>query len=301
MGDDNDKVIARTLVPSNKKVRLEEYPTSWKDCDDLDLNGLLLSKGNADKILERSREEMERFQELLWAEASHSLLIILQGMDAAGKDGIIEHVMSGVNPQGCEVTGFKVPSAKELAHDFMWRCYSALPERGMIGIFNRSYYEEVLVVRVHPELLEQQRLPEGKEEKELWQERYESINDIERHLVRNGTVILKFFLHESLEEQKERFMARLDDPTKQWKFNPADIKERDLWDDYAKAYEKMLSATSTEETPWYIIPADQKWLARTLVSNITTRTIEALHLQYPKPSKEVMAALDEAKKRLKEE
>ncbi|HEY3420648.1 MAG TPA: polyphosphate kinase 2 family protein [Methanomassiliicoccales archaeon] len=301
MADDNDRLIPRTLVPPNKKVKLEEYPTSWKDCDDLDLNGLVLSKENADKILERSREELERVQELLWAESSHSMLMILQGMDAAGKDGIIEHVMSGVNPQGCQVTGFKVPSAKELGHDFLWRCYGALPERGMIGIFNRSYYEEVLVVRVHPELLEQQRLPGSKKGKDLWQERYESINDIERHLVRNGTAILKFFLHESLEEQKERFLARLDDPKKQWKFNPADIKERDLWDDYTKAYEKMLSATSTEEAPWYIIPADQKWLARTLISSIMARTIESLHLQYPQPSKEVKKALDEAKKRLKEE
>jgi PPK2 family polyphosphate:nucleotide phosphotransferase len=301
MGNDNDKAIVRTLVPSNKKVKLEEYPTGWKDCDDLELSGMLLSKGNAEKILEKSREDLERAQELLWAESSHSLLIIIQGMDAAGKDGIIQHVMSGVNPQGCQVTGFKVPSAKELAHDFMWRCYGSLPERGMIGIFNRSYYEEVLVVRVHPELLEQQRLPEGKEGKELWQERYESINDIERHLVRNGTVILKFFLHESLGEQKERFLARLDDPAKQWKFSPADIKERSLWDDYMKAYEKMLSGTSTNEAPWYIIPADQKWLARTLVSSIITRTIESLHLQFPRPSKEMMVALEEGKKKLKEE
>jgi PPK2 family polyphosphate:nucleotide phosphotransferase len=301
MSKDGEKVMERTLVHPDKKVKLEDYPTSWKDSEDLELGGTLLSKENAEKILEKSREDLDRAQELLWAESSHSLLIILQGMDAAGKDGIIEHVMSGVNPQGCQVTGFKVPSAKELAHDFMWRCYASLPERGMIGIFNRSYYEEVLVVRVHPELLEQQRLPEGKEGKELWQERYESINDIERHLVRNGTVILKFFLNESPGEQKERFLARLDDPGKQWKFNPADIKERGLWDEYMKAYEKMLSGTSTKEAPWYIIPADQKWLARALVSSIITRTIESLHLQYPRPSKEMMEALVEAKKKLKAE
>jgi PPK2 family polyphosphate:nucleotide phosphotransferase len=298
MGNDYDKVMTRTLVPPNKKVRLEEYPTGWKDCEELNLNGHVLSKGNADKILELSREDLDRVQELLWAESSYALLMILQGMDAAGKDGIIEHVMSGVNPQGCQVTGFKVPSAKELGHDFMWRCYGALPERGMIGIFNRSYYEEVLVVRVHPELLEHQRLPISKEGKELWQERYESINDIERHLVRNGTIILKFFLHESPEEQKERFLARLDDPDKQWKFNPDDVKERELWDDYKKAYEKLLSATSTKEAPWFIIPADQKWLARTLVSSITARTIESLHLQYPQPSKEEREALAGARERL---
>jgi PPK2 family polyphosphate:nucleotide phosphotransferase len=301
MSDDYDKVMERTLVPSEKKVKLGEYPTGWKDCDELSLRGLVLSEGNADKILELSREELKRVQGLLWAESSHALLIILQGMDAAGKDGMIEHVMSGVNPQGCQVTGFKVPSAKELGHDFMWRCYGALPERGMIGIFNRSYYEEVLVVRVHPELLENQRLPGGKEGKDLWEERYESINDIERHLVRNGTVILKFFLHESPKEQKERLLARLDDPDKLWKFNPADVKERDLWDDYMKAYEKMLSTTSTKEAPWFIIPADQKWLARTLVSSIMTRTIESFHLQYPQPSKEMQQAQAEAKERLTKE
>jgi len=278
-------------VRAGEEVKLKQWPTRVKS--------FYKSKEHYKDILARHVEELSERQSLLYAYNRYSVLLIFQGMDAAGKDGVIKHLMSGVNPEGCEVFSFKQPSAEELKHDFLWRTTCRLPERGRIGIFNRSYYEEVLVVRVHPELLEQQRLPEGKEGKELWQERYESINDIERHLVRNGTVILKFFLNESPGEQKERFLARLDDPAKQWKFNPADIKERNLWDEYMKAYEKMLSGTSTKEAPWYIIPADQKWLARTLVSSITTRTIESLHLQYPKPSKEMMVQLEEAKKKLK--
>lgn len=301
MDNDKDNVIARTLVPFGKKIDLNEYPTSWKDGDDLKLNGLRLSKEKSKKILEQSREKLSKAQELFWAENSHSLLIILQGMDAAGKDGIIEHVMSGVNPQGCEVTLFKVPSEKELDHDFMWRCFCALPERGKIGIFNRSYYEEVLVVRVHPELLDRQKLPKRKDQDGFWKERYESINDIERHLVRNGTIILKFFLHESKKEQKERFLARLDDPNKQWKFNPADVVERDHWDSYMKAYEDMIGATNTEESPWHIIPADQKWLSRTLVADIIADQIESLELKFPKPSEEAMKALEDAKEKLLKE
>ena len=271
-----------------------------QECDDLKLDDLRLKKENAERILEQSKGKLERVQELLWAESSYSLLIILQGMDAAGKDSVIEHVMSGVNPQGCSVTYFKAPSDRELAHDFMWRCYSYLPERGKIGIFNRSYYEEVLVVKVHRELLDREKLPELKQ-KGLWKERYESINDIERHLLRNGTIVLKFFLNESREEQKKRLLARLDDPDKQWKFNPADLVERDHWDSYMEVYEDMLGATSTRESPWYIIPADQKWLTRTLVSYIITQKIESLDIQYPKPSKEIVKALDEAKKKLMKE
>jgi PPK2 family polyphosphate:nucleotide phosphotransferase len=301
MDDDGDQVIDRTMVSADKKVKLEEHPTSWKDCEELTLNGLRVTKENSEKILEKSREELERVQELFWAENSYSMLIILQGMDAAGKDSIIAHVMSGVNPQGCEVTEFRVPSEKELDHDFMWRCYNALPERGKIGIFNRSYYEEVLVVRVHPELLDKEKLPDRKDLKKLWKDRYESINDIERHLVRNGTVILKFFLNESREEQKQRFLDRLDDPHKMWKFNPADVTERDHWDEYMKAYEDLLGATSTKAAPWYIIPADQKWLSRTLVSYIITKKIESLDIHYPRPSEEMMKQLEEAKRKLKKE
>jgi PPK2 family polyphosphate:nucleotide phosphotransferase len=301
MSDDIDEVTARILVPFGKKINLHDYPTSWKDGEELKIEGLKLSKGNSSKMLEKSRERLESAQELLWAESSHSLLIILQGMDAAGKDSVIEHVMSGVNPQGCEVTEFKVPSEKELAHDFMWRCYCALPERGKIGIFNRSYYEEVLVVKVHPELLDREKLPRMDDPKDIWKARYDSINDVERHLVRNGTVILKFFLNESMKEQKERFLARLDDPRKQWKFNPNDVLEREHWDSYMKAYEDMLEATSTEDSPWYVIPADQKWLSRVLVSIIIAQRIESLDIQYPKPSEEVMKALQDAKKKLMKE
>ncbi len=288
-------------MPVGKSIDLEDYPTSWKECEDLTLNGLRLSKQDSDEILERSRNELEKAQEILWAEDSYALLIVIQGMDGAGKDSIIGHVMSGVNPQGCDVIGFKTPSENELNHDFMWRCYNALPARGRIGIFNRSYYEEVLVVRVHPELLDKQKLPKSKSGKELWQERYESINNMERHLVRNGTVILKFFLNESKEEQKVRFLARLNDPDKQWKFSPADAKERGFWDKYMKAYEKMLSSTSTKEAPWYIIPADQKWLARTLVANIITQSIDSLNLHYPKPSEETLKELDAVRKSLNKE
>ena len=301
MVDDNDKAIAGTTVPVDKKIRIEDHPSSWKDIDDLKLGGLRLTKENANQILEESRASLEKAQELLWAEDSHSLLIILQGMDAAGKDSIIEHVMSGVNPQGCEVTNFKVPSEKELNHDFMWRCYQSLPERGKIGIFNRSYYEEVLVVRVHPELLQKQKLPGIKDLDKLWEKRYESINDIERHLVRNGTIVLKFFLNESRGEQKERFLARLNDPEKLWKFNPADVGERDHWDSYMAAYEDMLRATNTKAAPWYIIPADQKWLSRALIATIITQTIESLDIHYPKPSEEMMKELEQAKKKLMKE
>jgi PPK2 family polyphosphate:nucleotide phosphotransferase len=301
MGDNGAKVLDRVRLPAGTKVRLSEYPTSWKKGEDLKLNGMMLTKENADDIQRQSREELEKAQELLWAGDSYSILIILQGMDAAGKDGIIEHVMSGVNPQGCEVTGFKAPSEKELDHDFLWRCYAAFPERGRIGIFNRSYYEEVLVVRVHPELLEKQRLPGKDKGKELWKERFESINDMERHLRRNGSAVVKFFLHESKQEQKTRFMDRLDDPDKHWKFNPADVKERAFWDDYMMAYEEMLSVTSTEHAPWYIIPADQKWLARSLVAFIIARTIRSLDMKYPEPTEEGKKALAEARAKLLEE
>ncbi|OPY31115.1 MAG: Polyphosphate kinase 2 (PPK2) [Methanomassiliicoccales archaeon PtaU1.Bin124] len=301
MGDNGARVLERIRVPAGKKVKLTEYPTSWKKAEEFKLNGLKLTKDNSKEILEKSKGELAAAQELLWAEDSYSMLIILQGMDAAGKDGIIEHVMSGVNPQGCEVTGFKTPSQIELDHDFMWRCYAAMPERGRIGIFNRSYYEEVLVVRVHPEILIGQRLPGKEKGEKLWEERFESINDIERHLTRNGTVILKFFLHESKDEQRSRFLDRLSDTEKQWKFSPGDLAEREFWDQYTKAYEEMLSATSTEHAPWYIIPADQKWLARVMVAFVIVRTIESLDLGYPQLSEAQKKSLGEAKKKLQDE
>ena len=229
-------------------------------------------------------------------------------MDAAGKDGMIKHVMSGLNPQGCQVFAFKQPSDEELDHTFLWRCMKALPERGRIGIFNRSYYEETLVVRVHPELLGYQRLPVLAQQKPgadpgdaFWRERFEDINAFERHLTRNGTVVLKLFLHVSKEEQRRRFLDRLKTPSKQWKFSAADLPERARWDDYMRAYEATLSATSTEWAPWYVIPADHKWMARALVAGILTSTIEGLDLHFPEPSSEEKSALEEARRQLEAE
>jgi len=299
--NDDVKVIKKTIAPVGKKIKLEDYPTSWKRSEKFQLNGLRLSLQNSETIMKRSLEQLKLLQEQLWAENSRSLLIIIQGMDAAGKDSIVEHVMSGVNPQGCEVTGFKPPSVKDLDHDFMWRYYSKMPERGRMGIFIRSYYEEILVVKVHPERLHQQSLLKDKKDDTIWKQRIESINDIERHLVRNGTSILKFFLHESLKEQKERLLARLNDPNKQWKFDPNDLDERERWNDYMKAYEEMIEETSTKEASWNILPADQKWLAQTLFANIINRKLESMDLQLPKLSDEVMKALDDAKKRLMDE
>jgi PPK2 family polyphosphate:nucleotide phosphotransferase len=228
----------------------------------------------------------------------YAVLVVFQAMDAAGKDGMIKHVMSGVNPQGCQVFAFKAPSAEELDHDFLWRCVKALPERGRIGIFNRSYYEEVLVVRVHPEILARQKLPPGKRGKGFWEDRYESINDLERHLVRNGTVILKFFLHVSKDEQRRRFLDRIEDPEKHWKFSAGDVAERDHWDDYMEAYEDAIRATSTAWAPWYVIPADHKWVARALVADVLATTIRDLGLEHPAPTTEQKRALAEARRRL---
>jgi len=224
--------------------------------------------------------------------------MILQAMDAAGKDGTIKHVMSGVNPQGCQVFSFKIPSAEELDHNFLWRYMRCLPERGRIGIFNRSYYEDVLVVKVHPELLANGRLPPVKHNSAFWKARYQDINAFERHLVRNGAVILKFFLHLSKEEQKQRFLARLEHPDKNWKFSTADLVERGFWDQYQSVYEEALGATSTAWAPWHIIPADHKWMTRTLVADILTEAIRSLDLAFPEPSPEELAALQEAKEKL---
>jgi len=299
--NDEDKAIKKTIAPVGKKIKLEEYPTSWKRSEKFQLNGLRLSLQNSDTIMKRSLEQMKILQEQLWAENSRSLLVIIQGMDAAGKDSIVEHVMSGVNPQGCEVTGFKPPSVKDLDHDFMWRYHTKMPERGRMGIFIRSYYEEILVVKVHPERLHLQSLLKDKKDDTIWKQRIESINDIERHLVRNGTSILKFFLHESLKEQKERLLARLNDPNKQWKFDPNDLDERERWNDYMKAYGEMMEATSTKEASWYILPADQKWLAQTLFAKIINRKLESMDLQLPQLSEEVIKELSDAKKRLMDE
>ena len=258
-------------------------------------------KGRAETILAENIAHLTEAQELLYANDVYSVLIILQAMDAAGKDGTIKHVMSGVNPQGCQVFSFKKPSDEELDHNFLWRYMKALPERGRIGIFNRSYYEEVLVVKVHPELHERQKLPPGKRGKSFWQERYEDINHFERHLSRNGTLILKFFLHISKDEQKKRFLERLETPEKYWKFSASDLAERAFWKDYMEAFEEALSATSTEWAPWYIIPADHKWVARAVVADIVTSAISSLHLAYPEVTPEKLKALEEARAQLEEE
>jgi len=229
------------------------------------------------------------------------LLIILQGMDAAGKDSAIRHVLSGVNPQGCQVTAFKTPSEEELNHDFLWRHVKALPERGSMGIFNRSYYEDVLIVKVRPEVLEKQNLPARVEGRLFWTQRYEDINMFERHLVRNGTVVLKFFLHVSEEQQKQRLLKRLEDPDKNWKFSLTDLSERSKWDDYMEAYEDMLNQTSTEWAPWYVIPADKKWVTHASISEIIVSQIKKLDLKYPVLSPEQYAALDKAKVELEKE
>ena len=246
-------------------------------------------------------EELSSLQRLHYASNRYAVLLIFQAMDAAGKDGAIRHVMSGVNPQGCQVFSFKHPSATELDHDFLWRTTRSLPERGRIGIFNRSYYEEVLIVRVHPEILRSQGLPdELLDEKTVWQERYRSIVDLENHLHRNGTRIIKFFLHLSKEEQRKRFLERIDEPDKNWKFSLADIEERKFWKHYMKAYEECLSATSTKDAPWYVVPADDKENARLIISEIILDVFNGLKMAYPKPSAKRRRELHLIRKRLVE-
>jgi PPK2 family polyphosphate:nucleotide phosphotransferase len=260
-------------VRAGEEVKLKKIPTRVK----------LYYKSNEQyqEILGEHIRKLSARQNLLYATNRYSLLLIFQGMDAAGKDGAIQHVMSGINPQGCEVFNFKQPSAEELEHDFLWRTTYRLPERGHIGIFNRSYYEEVLIVRVHPELLQNEGLPDELIDKSIWKDRYHSIMDLEDHLNRNGTRIIKFFLHLSKDEQRKRFLARIDEPEKNWKFSAADIQERKYWNHYRKAYEACLSATSTKEAPWYIVPADDKENARLIVSKIILDTLDGLEMTYP--------------------
>jgi PPK2 family polyphosphate:nucleotide phosphotransferase len=262
-------------VRSGKQVDLREWPTSVKPFSK--------SKKQYKELLEQHVEELSSLQQLHYASNRYALLLIFQGIDAAGKDGAIRHVMSGVNPQGCDVFGFKPPSAEELEHDFLWRTTRCLPERGRIGIFNRSYYEEVLVVRVHPEILRNEGLSEEvRDEKKIWKERYRSIMDLEEHLHRNGTRIIKFFLHLSKNEQRKRFLERIDAPDKNWKFSLADVHERKYWKHYTDAFEACLSATSTHHAPWYVVPADDKENARLIVSQILLDTLNALKMAYPK-------------------
>jgi PPK2 family polyphosphate:nucleotide phosphotransferase len=253
-----------------------------KDFDPGDTRGLKLDKGEAAELLQRGTEWLAEEQNMLYAQDCWSLLLVFQAMDAAGKDSTIKHVMSGVNPQGCQVFSFKQPSQEDLDHDFMWRYVRCLPERGRIGIFNRSYYEEVLVVRVHPEILRRQRLPPQSVGKRIWDERLADIAHFEDYLMRQGTILLKFFLHVSREEQKRRFMERLDKPRKHWKFSSADIRERGFWGDYMHAFEEAIRATATPHAPWFIVPADNKWFTRLVVAAAIVETVENLDLSYPK-------------------
>lgn len=284
-------------APIGKKIKLSEYKTNY--------TGQFKDKQDATDLLQNSIMEMRELQEKLYADGRYSLLIIFQAMDAAGKDGTIKHVMSGINPQGCDVVSFKQPSAQELKHDYLWRNWCQMPERGRIGIFNRSYYEEVLVTKVHPEIILTQNLPHVHTLKEVneafFTERYRQINNMEKHWTDNGKVIIKFFLHLSKDEQKKRFLDRIDNPSKNWKFSASDLKERQHWDAYQEAFEKAISATSTTEAPWYIIPADKKWFMRASVSQIIVETLKTLNLQYPKISKEGKAQLLLAKAQLENE
>jgi PPK2 family polyphosphate:nucleotide phosphotransferase len=285
-------------VSPGRRIRLKDYDPGWaaqRELKDLEKDEL---KERAREFLDENLAELREAQELLYSSDVYSVLIILQAMDAAGKDGTIKHVMSGMNPQGCQVFSFKRPSDEDLDHNFLWRYSKALPERGRIGIFNRSYYEEVLVVRVHPEILDKQKLPPGKRGNGFWEDRYDDITHFERHLVRNGTLILKFYLHISPDEQKQRLLARLDTPEKQWKFSAADLDEREHWNDYQDALEQMLSHTSTKWAPWWVIPANHKWVARALVAAITARAIRSLKLTTPVVSEAQRQTFAEARERL---
>jgi PPK2 family polyphosphate:nucleotide phosphotransferase len=257
-----------------------------------------LDKEGATKIIEANRERLADFQEKLYAQDRWSLLLIFQGMDAAGKDSAIKSVFDGVNPQGCEVTSFKQPSSRELDHDFLWRSMIALPQRGRIGIFNRSYYEECLVVRVHPEILAKEKMPQRLVTKNIWRERFEDISAMERYLARNGTVILKFFLNVSKQEQRERFLDRLDEPAKNWKFSLADISERALWAKYQAAYQEMIRHTSTKSAPWHVVPADHKWFARVVIGSTIVAALDRLDLQFPKVDKAELSEFKQVRKAL---
>jgi PPK2 family polyphosphate:nucleotide phosphotransferase len=299
-------VIQRELLDTfclkpGKKVRLSDHDSGWAQTKELKELGKDVVKDRAKEILDKNLTELAEAQELLYADGRYAVLILFQAMDAAGKDGTIKHVMSGVNPQGCQVFSFKQPSAEELNHNFLWRYTRCLPERGRIGIFNRSYYEDVLVVKVHPELLDRGKLPPEKRGKAFWAARYEDINALERHLVRNGVRIVKFFLNVSRAEQRRRFLERLERPEKQWKFSASDLAERGYWNDYMEAYEDALAATTTEEAPWYVVPADHKWVTRAVVADIVTHAVRSLDLAYPEVGEEARRKLKEAQKKLEDE
>ena len=297
----NDQLIKLFRVKPGKKLRLKDHDPACAGTQEMRALGKDELRERAKAMLAENLQKLAEAQGLLWASDTHSVLMVLQAMDAAGKDGTIKHVMSGVNPQGCRVVSFKKPTSDELDHNWLWRCWKNVPQRGQICIFNRSHYEDVLVVRVHPELLDVSKLPPGKRDEAFWEQRYKDINAFERHLANNGTLILKFFLHLSKEEQKKRFMERLDNPEKHWKFSAADLDERRYWDDYQQAYEQAISATSTKWAPWHIIPADHKWVTRTAVAAILTESILSMDLKYPKVSDTQRIALAAARKQLESE
>jgi PPK2 family polyphosphate:nucleotide phosphotransferase len=277
-------------VTKGEKFRL-------KDWDPSDTNGVK-SKKHAQDILDAREGLLNQLQEKLYAQDRWAVLVVLQGLDAAGKDGVIKHVMSGVNPQGCSIFSFKSPSTEELDHDYLWRAHECVPERGRIGIFNRSYYEEALIVRVHPTLLRAQKLPNEMITKHIWDQRYEDINAFEEYLTRNGVVIRKFFLHLSKEEQKKRFLERLEDPKKNWKFSMADVNERGFWKDYQEVYEEMIQNTATKHAPWFVVPADNKWFTRLIVASAIIQVLDELHLSFPDVDKEKKKELEAVRKSL---
>jgi PPK2 family polyphosphate:nucleotide phosphotransferase len=289
-----NSIAKRFRIDSPDKFRLSTF-------DPGECHGLSVDKSEAKAMLAEGIEQLTDLQEQLYACDRWSVLIVFQAMDAAGKDSVIKHVMSGLNPQGVEVHSFKQPSAEELDHNFLWRAARRLPERGRIGIFNRSYYEEVLVVRVHPELLERQQLPGSLEGKDIWQQRFDDICAFERHLTRNGTRILKFFLHVSKEEQRKRFLERIDEPAKRWKFSMGDVAERKLWDKYMDAYEDMIRQTSRPEAPWFVVPADHKWFTRMVVAGALVQELQALGLEFPKVEGKALKELQDVGKALKKE
>ncbi|MEZ5346296.1 MAG: polyphosphate kinase 2 family protein [Pyrinomonadaceae bacterium] len=286
--------IENFLVPEGEKLDLKEHKT--------DFTGDYTDKKDAEEDLKENVKRLDALQRVLYADDKHSLLIIFQAMDAAGKDGTIKHVMSGLNPQGCQVFSFKQPSSEELDHDYLWRCMKRLPERGRIGIFNRSYYEDVLIVRVHPQILESSQLPDDlKYDPDIWNRRFDQIRAFEDHLAQNGTHVLKFFLNVSKEEQKQRFLKRINTPEKNWKFSSSDVKERGFWDDYQNAYADAISNTSTADSPWFVIPADHKWYMRLAVSEIIAQKLEGVDLKYPILTEKHMKDLLEAKRILENE
>jgi PPK2 family polyphosphate:nucleotide phosphotransferase len=299
--DRRERITKELLVEPGTDANIAGRDSAWTGGAEFEQLSAKELSATAKALLARGVGELSDAQELLWASDTYAVLVVFQAIDAAGKDSTIEHVMSGVNPQGVQVVSFKQPSSEELDHDFLWRTSRALPQRGRIGIFNRSHYEEVVALRVHPEWLEKQRLPPGPREADFWGERHEDINAFERHLDRNGTKIVKFFLHVSKAEQKRRFLRRLDQPGKQWKFSAADVAERAHWDAYMQAYEEAITATSTAWAPWYVIPADHKPVMQAMVAAILVETIKSLGLSWPEVSDEARAANAEARRKLEAE